>query len=684
MLREYQIGRTLVLKNRIAIGRGTQISLSLRTQAAAVFLLAFLVLFSGTPITSINTASAETRTLKLYFTHTRESATITYKKNGRYLPRGLKKLNRFLRDWRRNEPTRMDPKLFDLVWEVYRKTGATRPIQVISGYRSPKTNAALRRRGRHVARKSQHMKGKALDFFIPGVTIKQIRALGLKAHVGGVGYYRGAFVHLDTGGVRHWPRMSRRQLAKVFPRGRTLHVPTDGKPMAGYKYALAKYKRRKRTGGPVLLASSELSSSKSKKGGFLKRIFGGSADETGDKASVRVAAKRPSRKIVKKKDTRLALATTAALSGKNRKNGSSLPGVALDNNTVTKGNVEEPEVAKIPMLPTRVAVPKLRPGSRPAIADTGIAVAQNKADPQTAATIVASRFDPAEPVVPVLRPSLKIENSRFALAATPELTATQKAAAALAASTPRPALKSVMKPTLVSNKIVSPDRFERRPVDENITLAMLGPTRSIAVPQTSSSPSQIALGSPDPAALPTASFTMPTKMPAKVSEQNSDTPTTKPVLANRIDRAFAALSTNLDVKPRSRPKNSTNPIRSTIPTHKSERTARASIDDHSKPKKVVSKLATSHLQLGNLDGTEVTAWAVSTSTRVGHMAKLTAPRYLGILKNAPVAIFNNGFDDKRFVNRTNRFTGQAIKRIAFAKFLTTELSHNQVFPTDRY
>ena len=168
--------------------------------------LAFGLLFS-----SILGASAETRTLRMYYTHTKESITVTYKKNGRYVKSGLRKLNRFLRDFRRNEPTRMDPKLFDLVWEVYRKSGSRKPIHVISGYRSPRTNKMLRRRGRKVARKSQHTRGKALDFFLPDVSVTKLRALGLKAHVGGVGYYRRSFVHLDTGRVRHWTRMSRRQ-----------------------------------------------------------------------------------------------------------------------------------------------------------------------------------------------------------------------------------------------------------------------------------------------------------------------------------------------------------------------------------------------------------------------------------------------------------------------------------------
>ena len=122
--------------------------------AAALFLVATGVGFG---------ASAETRSLKLYNAHTRESATIVYKRDGRFDQAGLTQLNRFMRDWRQNKPTKMDPKLYDVLWEVYRKSGATRPITVICGYRAPETNAQLRRRSSGVAENSLHTKGMAID-----------------------------------------------------------------------------------------------------------------------------------------------------------------------------------------------------------------------------------------------------------------------------------------------------------------------------------------------------------------------------------------------------------------------------------------------------------------------------------------------------------------------------------------
>jgi Bacterial protein of unknown function (DUF882) len=141
----------------------------------------------------------------------------------------------------------MDRHLFDILWEVYRDVDGKQPINIISSYRSPATNAMLRRRSSGVARHSQHMLGHAMDFFIPGVPLEQIRYAGLRMQRGGVGFYPTSgspFVHLDTGSIRHWPRMTHDQLVKVFPDGRTVHVPSDGVPLKGYELAKADIERR--------------------------------------------------------------------------------------------------------------------------------------------------------------------------------------------------------------------------------------------------------------------------------------------------------------------------------------------------------------------------------------------------------------------------------------------------------
>ena len=209
--------------------------------------LTTLLLIAGANSVHNATANGDTRELTFHHTHSDEDLTITFKRNGRYDEGALKKLNHFLRDWRSQDETTMDRRLFDIIWEVYRDVDGKQPIQIISAYRSPATNAMLRRRSSGVARFSQHMQGHAMDFFIPGIPLEQIRFAGLRLQRGGVGFYPTSgspFVHLDVGSIRHWPRMNHDQLAKVFPDGRTVHVPSDGKPLAGYQLALADIEKR--------------------------------------------------------------------------------------------------------------------------------------------------------------------------------------------------------------------------------------------------------------------------------------------------------------------------------------------------------------------------------------------------------------------------------------------------------
>lgn len=165
-------------------------------------------------------AGGETRTLSLYHVHTKESLTITYKVDGRYIPSALEKINYLLRDWRRKEVIRIDPKTIDLMWELHADLGSTRPVHIICGYRSPKTNSFLKRIGRNVAKKSQHMVGKAIDLYFPDVSTEKLRNSALVRQVGGVGYYRSSgpsgFVHIDSGKVRMWPRVAPNQLARIF------------------------------------------------------------------------------------------------------------------------------------------------------------------------------------------------------------------------------------------------------------------------------------------------------------------------------------------------------------------------------------------------------------------------------------------------------------------------------------
>jgi len=237
--------------------------------------LTSLLLLAGAGSVHDAAALNETRTLSFHHTHSNEDLTVTFKRNGRYDEAALKRLNHFLRDWRSQEQTTMDRHLFDVLWEVYRDVDARQPINIVSAYRSPATNAMLRRRSAHtgVARFSQHMLGHAMDFFIPGVQLEKIRFAGLRLQRGGVGFYPKSgspFVHLDTGHVRHWPRMTHDQLVRVFPNGRTVHIPSDGNPLPGYELAMADIERRGQN-------ADEDGAVKSKPSNFLLALFRGKA-----------------------------------------------------------------------------------------------------------------------------------------------------------------------------------------------------------------------------------------------------------------------------------------------------------------------------------------------------------------------------------------------------------------------
>jgi len=247
--------------------------------------LTSLLLIAGAGTVHDATALNETRTLSFHHTHSNEDLTVTFKRDGRYDEEALKKINYFLRDWRSQDQTTMDRHLFDILWEVYRDVDGKQPIQIISAYRSPATNSMLRRRSSGVARFSQHMLGHAMDFYIPGVPLADIRAAGLRLQRGGVGFYPTSgspFVHLDTGSIRHWPRMTHDQLARVFPDGRTVHQSSSG-PMKGYELARADIERR---------GSGDDAATVGKKPSLFASLFkGGKSNDEDDEGSAPAIAK---------------------------------------------------------------------------------------------------------------------------------------------------------------------------------------------------------------------------------------------------------------------------------------------------------------------------------------------------------------------------------------------------------
>jgi uncharacterized protein YcbK (DUF882 family) len=254
-------------------------ALSRRFRWAALTLIGVGVSLTCVSPTQDAVASGATRSLTIFHAHTKEQETITFKESGSFSSAGLQKLNWLLRDWRQDEPIRMDPNLFDLLWEVYRASGSSSPIHVVSAYRSPGTNAMLRRRSSGVARHSMHMTGQAMDFNLPDVSMQRVRDIGLRMQSGGVGYYPRAnnpWVHLDTGGVRHWPKVARDHLVRLFPDEKTVHIPRDGKPLAGFELARASIEAR---GGSVSSGYIDIAEGRATGKSLFQILFGGGEEE---------------------------------------------------------------------------------------------------------------------------------------------------------------------------------------------------------------------------------------------------------------------------------------------------------------------------------------------------------------------------------------------------------------------
>jgi uncharacterized protein YcbK (DUF882 family) len=145
------------------------------------------------------------RQLSMHNLHTGEKLTRTYWADGQYLTEPLAEFNHLLRDFRTDETHQMDPHLMDVLYRLQHKVGSHRPFEIISGYRSPKTNALLRSHSSGVAKRSLHMQGKAIDIRLPGQELAHLRKAALSLHAGGVGYYpKSDFIHVDTGRVRYW------------------------------------------------------------------------------------------------------------------------------------------------------------------------------------------------------------------------------------------------------------------------------------------------------------------------------------------------------------------------------------------------------------------------------------------------------------------------------------------------
>ncbi|KRE09652.1 hypothetical protein ASE63_03710 [Bosea sp. Root381] len=327
-------------------------------------------------------ANGDTRTITIKHMHTKEETTVTFRRDGRYVSEALEKLNWALRDWRTDEPIRMDPRLFDVAWEVQRMVGSEQPFHVVSAYRSPGTNSMLRRRSRAVAKHSQHTLGKAMDFYLPDTPTARIREAGMRLQRGGVGFYPGAhtpFIHLDAGSVRSWPRMTRDQLVRLFPDEKTVHLPADGQPLGGYELARAEIMSG---GGAVAgYAAADLDEGavlSSGRKSLWAALFGGDEEEADARPT------RGRRAAPKPQPTVMAYANNTAYPDNNSPDGGRFPIAMAPAAPPARSLAQEraerlaPRAAEAPaaqaVAPVNAAAPAQ--DSRPALVDAPIPLAR--------------------------------------------------------------------------------------------------------------------------------------------------------------------------------------------------------------------------------------------------------------------------------------------------------------------
>lgn len=157
------------------------------------------------PFAAVRANSAATRSVSFVHTHTGEKLSVNYWCDGQFQTQCLAPLNHFLRDFRTGDVANMDAGLLDILYQLQVMADRDSTFEVISGYRSPQTNAMLRKSSPEVAQKSLHMEGKAIDVRFTGFSTKKLQQLALSNQQGGVGFYaKSDFVHLDTGRVRTW------------------------------------------------------------------------------------------------------------------------------------------------------------------------------------------------------------------------------------------------------------------------------------------------------------------------------------------------------------------------------------------------------------------------------------------------------------------------------------------------
>ena len=187
--------RRQFLRQGVGLGVGLTVATAVSTASAGAFIQAELE------------SGSSDRQLRIFNAHTGEKIELVYFSRGSYIDESLAKINHLMRDHRANEEIAMDLALIDQLAEIQQQVPSSEYVHVLSGYRTPATNAALRKRSSNVAKFSLHMEGRAADIHVPGLTTRELQSIAQGLKAGGVGYYgRSGFVHIDTGKIRHWER----------------------------------------------------------------------------------------------------------------------------------------------------------------------------------------------------------------------------------------------------------------------------------------------------------------------------------------------------------------------------------------------------------------------------------------------------------------------------------------------
>ncbi len=185
--------------------QNSEYSISRRRFLTLGSIAALAGVFPGKVFGSVSELSQPERSLAFYNTHTGEQLRTVYWEQGNYIGESLGAINHILRDFRTNEIKDIDTKLLDLLFAIRNKLETQQPFHIISGYRSPETNALLRAHGTGIAEHSLHLVGQAIDIRTPGRDLRALHKTAVALKAGGVGFYpKSDFVHVDVGRVRYW------------------------------------------------------------------------------------------------------------------------------------------------------------------------------------------------------------------------------------------------------------------------------------------------------------------------------------------------------------------------------------------------------------------------------------------------------------------------------------------------